>query len=115
MLIKPCLLDCAATVRSSHRGIQTRAGIALIDFTVVQVCAALGHRVDDSTASPSKLGRGSTGQHGDVAERIGNNGLEGLSGDGDVIDLLAVEEEVVGSRAGSVDLKCLTVAETAVG
>src|SRR3984957_18025253 len=114
MLIGQCLLD-ARTALIPAKCVQTRAGIAFVDFTVVDIRAAFGDRVDDSATSPTELGRSSAGQDGDVAERIGNNGLEGLSGDGDVIDLLTVDQKVVDSREGSVYLNCLTVGERGVG
>src|ERR1700729_1196056 len=103
MLVRACLRYPRPTLKSAEC-VQTRAAIAFVDFTMVHVRAALGDGVDDSAASPAELGRSSAGQHGDVAERIRNNGLEGLSGDVDVVDLLAVDQIVVGSRAGSVDL-----------
>src|SRR5271156_4560540 len=113
MLIGPCLPNPRAALEAAEC-VQTGASIAFKDFTVVDIRAAPGDGVDDSAAGPAELGRRSAGQHGDVAERIGNKGLEGLSGDGDVIDLLTVDQIVVGSRARSVDLDLLTVAETAV-
>src|ERR1700722_20212138 len=96
MLIGPRLLDPRTALKPA-KCVQTGAGIAFIDFAMVHIRAAPGDGVDDSATSPAELGRSSAGR------------------DGDVIDLLTVDQKVVGSRAGSVNLNCLTVGETAVG
>ena len=77
------------------------------------VAAASGDEVGDGTTGAPVLCRGRVGEDGERGVHARDVGLEGLSGNGDVVDLLTVDEEVVGAGAGTVGGEDLTLSACA--
>lgn len=78
-----------------------------------RVASGLGDEIDDGTTGTAVLRRGVVGDDRLILKDVGDLGLKGLAADADVVDLLAVEQEVIGTGAGAVDLDVLPVGEVA--
>ena len=67
------------------------------------VGAALGDGVDDGSPGAAEFGIVVRGLGGDFLDGVGILELEGLAGDGDVVVLGAIDQEIVRAAAGAVD------------
>src|SRR5579859_1633582 len=74
------------------------------------VGACLCDEVNYGSARSAVFCRGGVGECGHTLIGIGDLNVEGLAADADIVDVLTIHHEVVGTRTRSVDLDLIEVA-----
>jgi hypothetical protein len=95
--------DGLGAARLAVDGVEAGAGVDLVHAAVEAIGAVLGDLVDNGSAGAAELGAGVVEQRGDAGEEVGQDRLDGLAAESDVIGVLAIDHEVVGAWASSVD------------
>ena len=114
MLVVASFIEAGGLGIDAVDGVQAGAGVALVAGAVELVGAGFGDEIDDGAAGSAVLGGGVVGDDGLVLEDVGDLRGERLTADADVVDLLAVQKEVIGAGTGAVDLDIDALAEGAV-
>src|SRR5262249_14013887 len=84
--------------------IQSRTGIQFPNLSMKLIRAGLGDQVNHATARATELGRRIVRVHNRVLKDEGHLRLNSLPGDRGIVNLLSIDQEVVGARSRSADL-----------